>query len=487
MEIEKVLKLSQPVTTHDPIHDAESTASFDPTLPDSGQHVVSDGESPLITVASPSNKPSTREKSPERLTAITSNDEHSKPMTIVESAPTDVVSSKSVTTKKKNYYSEEEKLSALRLVAEKKNFGYASVLLRKRGKKYDEKSLREWSLTYKSKFEQYQEEFKMSKRVYAYQPPHEKMEMELLEWIRNQRAKHLPVKRKDIQDKARELYPVPSFKASDGWFNRFKKRCKVSKRLPTHQVQKIKDDSWNSFIDYLESLRTRRIEIEWKKKEPPYSKCVFLNMDEVPLQFDDVGYTYDFVGAKEVSILTTTNSKRRVTLVLTLTSTGHMLAPMLIFKRRTALPSDLLKKFDSLAVLACNSKGWMNTEMMKIWIDKVLNNFRKDASCKYMVVLDKFSAHTCKETKDLLTSSGFETFIIPGGCTGMMQPLDVCFNKPLKERLKKSYLSWLGQRALKAVHKITPPQYDDVATWLIQGLNDMDPELITKSFVYCGK
>jgi hypothetical protein len=210
-------------------------------------------------------------------------------------------------------------------------------------------------------------------------------------------------------------------------------------------------------------------------------------MDEVPLEFNDVGYTYDFVGVKEVSILTTTNSKRRVTLVLTVTSTGHMLAPMLIFKRRTPLPPELTKKFDGLALLACNAKGWMNTECMKLWIEKILANFKRDPAAKYFLIFDKFAAHICSETMAVLKINGFDTFVIPGGCTGIMQPLDVCFNKPLKDRLKQRYLDWIGARALKPVPKITPPQYEDLSLWLLQSLSDMDQQLISKSFSYCGK
>ena len=176
-----------------------------------------------------------------------------------------------------------------------------------------------------------------------------------------------------------------------------------------------------------------------------------------------------------------------MTLVLTLSSNGMMMIPMLIFKRRTSLPTELVTKFDGLALLTCNPKGWMNTDVMKLWIDKILSNFHKDSEVKYFVVLDRFSAHTCAETESALTSKGFESLIIPGGCTGILQPLDVCFNKPLKDRLKERYLEWMKRKVLNPVSKVAPPQYEELTHWLLQSLNDMSSELIAKSFVYCGE
>jgi hypothetical protein len=60
------------------------------------------------------------------------------------------------------------------------------------------------------------------------------MELELLEWLKDQRSKHLIVKRDHIQKKAIQLSADPDFKASAGWFEKFQKRWNVRRRMPTH-------------------------------------------------------------------------------------------------------------------------------------------------------------------------------------------------------------------------------------------------------------
>jgi hypothetical protein len=341
-------------------------------------------------------------------------------------------------------------------------------------------------VTFKAQYDLYLLEFPKKKRVVYHPSPYEKMEKELVEWLKEQREKRIAIKRANIKAKALELTASSTFRASNGWFENFKKRWHVRKRLPTHQVQKIKEDGWNKVIDYFEEIRKKRVEIELRSTDSTLKKCTFINMDEVPLEFDDLGYTYDFRGVKEVSVLNTTNSKRRVTMVLSITSDAKILPPMLIFKRRTPLPEQFLRKFDKLAFVACNPKGWMNGDLMKTWIEHVLSNFQRDSASQYFVVLDKFAAHISTDTKNALRAKGFDAFIIPGGFTGLLQPLDVCINKPLKDKIKTKFLDWLGERALRTMQKVKPPDYEDVIIWLLQSLTDLSNDLICKSFRYCG-
>ena len=56
-------------------------------------------------------------------------------------------------------------------------------------------------------------------------------------------------------------------------------------------------------------------------------------MDEVPVFFDlSSGYTYHYLGTKEVSAKRTTGSKQRATFVLCALSNGIFLPPYIIFK-----------------------------------------------------------------------------------------------------------------------------------------------------------
>ena len=134
-------------------------------------------------------------------------------------------------------------------------------------------------------------------------------------------------------------------------------------------------------------------------------------MDEVPLQFESSGYTYDF-GKFVFCQQRTINQDSRIT------SDGLHLSPMAIFKGRTHLNKNLKDLFDKHALLCINLRGWITNANMKIWINKILANFAREPTTKYFVVLDQFFAHISMETKDELEKHCFG-FVTPGGCPGL--------------------------------------------------------------------
>ena len=64
---------------------------------------------------------------------------------------------------------------------------------------------------------------------------------------------------------------------------------------------------------------------------------------------------------------------------------------------------------------------------------------------------------------------------IPGGCTSLCQPVDVGFNKPFKDRMRKQWLSWMITEGI--VHGTTqPPSRRDVAGWVDRAMEEMKRE-----------
>jgi hypothetical protein len=389
--------------------------------------------------------------------------------------------------KKKASYSEEERKEALKIAAEKGNFNLASKIMRaKTAKKFDESSIREWSELYVGFFKELQDAYRHKKRVIDKVSPYNNMEEELISWIKEERLKHVALKRYDIQRKARDISGDPSFAASDGWFSRFCKRWALRRRMPTHQIQKLKEDSWSSVVSFFEDIRKERLKVEILNSVDQYEKCVFINMDEMALQFDSAGHTYDFKGKKEINILSNTAKKRRFTVVLTTCSDGRCFPPMVIFKGRVPLSQNIKTRFDGCALLTVNSSGWMSNEKMRLWIEKTLLNFKREEKTKYFVILDHFSAHISESTRDLLKTNGFELFVIPAGFTGFMQPLDTCIMHPLKARLRSKYNSWLNGQTQTDTKNILPPSYEQVVTWIKSCWADIPTSLHSKSFKHCG-
>lgn len=98
-----------------------------------------------------------------------------------------------------------------------------------------------------------------------------------------------------------------SFKASQGWFAKFKKRNNFSFRRSTHISQhsaEITSDRVDSFLRF--AMRMRRLR--------QYRDSEILNMDETPVWLEMPGKSMlDIKGVSEVYVTSTGHEKERVT------------------------------------------------------------------------------------------------------------------------------------------------------------------------------
>ena len=71
--------------------------------------------------------------------------------------------------------------------------------------------------------------------------------------------------------------------------------------------------------------------------------------------------------------------------------------------------------------------------------------------------------------------------VIPGGCTPLLQPLDVSINKPLKDHAKKLWLEYMYsiQDTAKPTKTATNQQ---VVDWIVKAQERISSEMIVKSF-----
>jgi len=61
---------------------------------------------------------------------------------------------------------------------------------------------------------------------------------------------------------------------------------------------------------------------------------------------------------------------------------------------------------------------------------------------------------------------------IPGRCTSLCQPVDVCFNKPFKDRMRWQWINWMTNKGI--VHGTTSlPARLDVAKWVQNAMLEM--------------
>jgi DDE superfamily endonuclease len=292
------------------------------------------------------------------------------------------------------------------------------------------------------------------------------------------------------------------FKASFRWLTSFMKRYKLSLRRRTKISQKLPEQTKESLERFQQFVTRLRIE---KSFEYRY----IFNMDETPVWFDMSGnFTINAMGEKTVHIRGTGNEKNRFTVVLTCAASkfrfssliylrineffkvlgfitdGEKLPPICIFKGRK-IPRG--EQVPDGVVVWFQEKGWMNSSMMKDYVDYLVGEIDESELPK-MMVYDSFKGHLEESVKEKFRESGFDLAVIPGGLTSICQPLDVAINKPFKDNLRKEWHLWMasGGAGETAAGNLRRARISEVCGWVKRAWDNISDEIIIQSFKKCG-
>jgi hypothetical protein len=122
----------------------------------------------------------------------------------------------------------------------------------------------------------------------------------------------------------------------------------------------------------------------------------------------------------------------------------------------------------------CQDAAWMDETVMLAWVDQVLRPYVKTApeDIVPILILDSYRCHTMASVVQKIQELGVEVKHIPGGCTSLCQPVNIGFNKPFKDGLRKVWTSWMITEGM--VHGTTSATTRlNVATWVDQAMAEM--------------
>jgi hypothetical protein len=315
------------------------------------------------------------------------------------------------------------------------------------------------------------------------------LEEELNIWVVSQRQEGYIVTRNCIRlralqlkksEKYKTLPGITTFLASAGWCSKFmdrfsltlRQRTKIAQKLPAALEEKLQ--SFHRFV-----IKHRKLH--------DYDLSQIGNMDETPITFDmPPNRTVNSAGAKTIMIKTTGHEKTRFTVVLACMANGTKLKPVVIFKRKT-LPKNV--KFVSGVIVQAHPNGWMDETGIQKWLHQVWN-CRPGAMMarRSMLVWDMFRAHITESVKKTIKDLKSDTAVIPGGLTSVLQPLDVCLNKPFKDRLRKKWIEWMtsSSATLTKGGNLMKPDIIAVVAWIKEAWDSIPIEMVIKSFLKCG-
>ena len=105
------------------------------------------------------------------------------------------------------------------------------------------------------------------------------------------------------------------------------------------------------------------------------------------------------------------------------------------------------------------------------------------------MIWDAQGTHTREDkVRKLKNSYGTETLVIAKRFTHVLQPIDVCFNAPFKQRMRVQWNQWYkdGPKLFTKAGNRKPPSYQKIVDMVSESIRGFPPSQIKKSFRCCG-
>ena len=92
-----------------------------------------------------------------------------------------------------------------------------------------------------------------------------------------------------------------------------------------------------------------------------------------------------------------------------------------------------------------NEKAWFTETVMLDWVNLVLAPWAAKAppGIVPILLLDQFLVHMMVSVVDAIQALSVQDKFVAAGCTGLVQPVDVGYNKSFKAKMREEYNSWM--------------------------------------------
>jgi hypothetical protein len=146
---------------------------------------------------------------------------------------------------------------------------------------------------------------------------------------------------------------------------------------------------------------------------------------------------------------------------------------MMIYKGK-AMGTIVTREFqhhDPSSLYACQDAAWMDEVCMLRWVNEILKPYlivNPPPPCIVPVILlDAYRCHMMASVTEAIAELGIEIIHIPGGCTGLTEPLDVGINMPFKSRVRVLCEEWMINE-IDRTGLVYAPTREDISGWVAE-------------------
>jgi hypothetical protein len=153
---------------------------------------------------------------------------------------------------------------------------------------------------------------------------------------------------------------------------------------------------------------------------------------------------------RNVSKITSAECGVIVTVVCCMSAGGHFVRPTLIFPRKRQHDA-LLFGAPHGSIQMCSDSGFINTELFLDWLKHFQKAVKSSADDPVLLILDNHSSHASLSAVMLCREHSIHIVSLPPHSSHKTQPLDMCFNGPLKTHYASAPENWMAMHPGKAI------------------------------------
>ncbi len=166
-------------------------------------------------------------------------------------------------------------------------------------------------------------------------------------------------------------------------------------------------------------------------------------------------------------------------MAVTIAADGMLLPSMVVFRGQPKgrIARSEFSSYPTTNMYRCQANAWMDEAVMVAWVDEVLTPYVATAPDDVvpLLILDSYQCHMMASVVQMIQELGVEVKHIPGGCTSLCQPINIGFNKPFKDCVRRTWQSWMIAEGV--VHGMRSLSMRlDVATWVANAMAEMKRE-----------
>lgn len=215
--------------------------------------------------------------------------------------------------------------------------------------------------------------------------------------------------------------------AGRDWTRQFMKRNRLSLRIPRKtSVARTMGFNKQQLSQYFQNLKA-----VLNKYEFPANRIY--NMDESGFQTvpNKLPKHVAPTGKREVAKNVAAEQGKTVTVVCSMSATGHYVPPLFIFARKRQNPL-LIKDAPTGSALAVTDSGYMNSLKFLDFLEHFRNYTNPSIDSPVLLILDNHISHTSLEAITYARMNNIHMLSLPPHSSHRTQPLDRNFFRPVK-------------------------------------------------------